>query len=259
MAELEDALASIEARIAEAQKSADRLTKLLRRVIQAARNGNINELKKGLEQIAQVGEDAAAAAKGLAGAWSFDTTGYLAGGFLAELKDAAAAGGIHLTEKDGRVYAFPLVLRIAPDQTGVRLGKRLERRIRPKVLAAQIVAMQKRPQRLPEQRFLDLLYAVYQQLSGPEWRRLERGGGPLVRLADVHRLLTLLPGSDYPSEEFGRDLLLLSRMPELRTKDGARFEFPGSALARERVTPVVIYDEEGRERSYLGLRFIKEA
>jgi hypothetical protein len=59
-------------------------------------------------------------------------------------------------------------------------------------------------------------------------------------------------------EEFGRDLLLLDRKPELRTKEGYRFSFVGSALARERVQPIKVYDEEGRERVYLGLTFTKE-
>ncbi len=259
MPALEDALAAIQTKVDEAQKSADRLAKLLRRVGQAARMGNVNDLEKGLAQAAQISSDAAASAGALAGAWTFDAKEYLGAGFVAELSDAAVQAGVNLTEKDGRVYAFPLVLRLAEDQTGVRIGKKLERRIRPRVLAAQLAAMQKRPQRLSEQRFLDLLYGVYQQVAGRDWRRPETSGGPLVRLSDIHRLLTLLPGADYPVEEFGRDLLLLSRKPELRTRDGARFEFPGSALAKERVTPVLIYDEEGRERVYLGLRFVRGA
>jgi hypothetical protein len=142
MAKLEEALSAIEARVAEAQKSANRLTKLLRRLAQAARTGNIAELNKGLDQVAQCGDEAAAAARSLGGAWSMDAVGHLGEGYLAELREAAAAAGIHLTEKDGRIFAFPLVLRIAADQIAVRVGRKLERRIRPKVLAAQIAAMQ---------------------------------------------------------------------------------------------------------------------
>jgi hypothetical protein len=64
MAKLEEALSAIEARVAEAQKSADRLTRLLRRLAQAARTGNIAELNRGLDQVAQCGDEAAAAAGG---------------------------------------------------------------------------------------------------------------------------------------------------------------------------------------------------
>ncbi|MFI5353928.1 MAG: hypothetical protein ACHQZS_13330 [Candidatus Binatales bacterium] len=140
----------------------------------------------------------------------------------------------------------------------VRIGKKLERRLRPKVLANQLAAMQKRPQRISEQRFLDLLYRVYQYLAGPEWRRAESGSGPVIRLADIHGALTLLPNSDYSIEEFGRDLLMLDRKPDLRTREGFRVTFPGSALARQKVQRITVYDEDGRERVYLGLSFVKE-
>jgi hypothetical protein len=68
----------------------------------------------------------------------------------------------------------------------------------------------------------------------------------------------LLPGTDYPLEEFARDLLLLDRRPDLRTRDGCRFEFPASTLSRGRMKRIVAYDERGGERAYLGIRFVKE-
>jgi hypothetical protein len=68
----------------------------------------------------------------------------------------------------------------------------------------------------------------------------------------------LLPGTDYPIEEFGRDLLLLDRRPDLRTRDGCCFEFPASTLSRGRMKRVSVYDERGGERVYIGIRFVKE-
>jgi hypothetical protein len=67
----------------------------------------------------------------------------------------------------------------------------------------------------------------------------------------------LLPGSDYPIEEFARDLLLLDRRPELRTQDGASFEFSGSTLSKGGMKRVVIFDENGLERVYIAIRFVK--
>ena len=81
---------------------------------------------------------------------------------------------------------------------------------------------------------------------------------PVVGLADIHEILTLLPGTDYSIEEFARDLLLLDRMPDLRTRDDCRFEFPTSTLSRGRMKRIVAYDERGGERTYLGIRFVKE-
>ena len=81
---------------------------------------------------------------------------------------------------------------------------------------------------------------------------------PVVGLADIHEILTLLPGTDYPLEEFARDLLLLDRRPDLRTRDSCRFEFPASTLSRGPMKRIVAYDERGGERAYLGIRFVKE-
>jgi hypothetical protein len=40
-------------------------------------------------------------------------------------------------------------------------------------------------------------------------------------LTDIHEVLTLLPESTYSVEEFGRGLLLLARLPDLRTRGSA--------------------------------------
>ena len=53
----------------------------------------------------------------------------------------------------------------------------------------------------------------------------------MVGLVDIHEILTLLPGTDYPLEEFARDLHF-DRRPDLRTRDGCRFEFPASTLSQ---------------------------
>jgi hypothetical protein len=112
------------------------------------------------------------------------------------------------------------------------IGKKRERRIRPKHLANLIAAVQKRPQRFREEKFLALLFDVYQQLAGAEWRRSGKGPGPAISLAEIHALLTLLPGADYPIEEFGRDLLLLDRNPISERKMTLRLSFPGPRSAR---------------------------
>jgi hypothetical protein len=57
MAGLEDALAAIEAKIIDAQKAADRLTKLLRKLGQAASVGNIRILEEKRALFADVVEN----------------------------------------------------------------------------------------------------------------------------------------------------------------------------------------------------------
>lgn len=145
-------------------------------------------------------------------------------GYLAELLDEATLADLKLFERDGRIYAFPLLLRLLPADVAVRIGRKTERGIRPKEVVRRLKALQGRPQRLNEQRFLDLLYRAYQRLAGTDWRRLELGSGPAIILSEIHEVITLLPGSDYAIEEFGRDLLLLDRQPMLRSRDGSGFK-----------------------------------
>ena len=141
-------------------------------------------------------------------------------------------------------------------ESAVKIGRKLERRIRPGELAELLAHAQKRPQRFREEQFLELLYRAWRRLVGASWRGT--GSGPVAGLVDIHEILTLLPGTDYPIEEFARDLLLLDRRPDLRTRDGCRFEFPASTLSRGRMRRIVAYDKRGQERAYLGIRFVNE-
>jgi hypothetical protein len=258
MGGLESALLALEAKIANAQKAVDGLSKTIKAVARAAQLGQIADIPKRLSAIEGNVREAEAASRELATGWSFDPTNYLEQNFLDDLNAAATEAGVKLFLKEGRIYAFPLLLRLVPREAALRIGKKLERRLRPKVLVSHIATMQKRPQRFSEQRFLDLLYRAYEYLAGSDWQRTTSGPGPVIPLADIHAVLTLLPNSDYSIEEFGRDLLILDRKPDLRTREGFRISFPGAALSRERVQRIVVYDEDGRERVYLGLSFIKE-
>jgi hypothetical protein len=257
MPTLEESLAAFEAGVAEAQKSADALTRSLRGLRKAAASGHLLDLAKALDSLEERARQAETAASGLPSAWRFDAKTYLEHDYLNELKREADAQGLNLVERDGRFYCFPLVLRIEPPQSSVRIGSKRERRLRPKEVVRRLAAMQKRRQRFNEQRFLDMLYQVYQRVQGPEWTKAKSGPGPIVTLIEIYEVLTLLPGSDYPIEEFGRDLLLLARQPDLRTRDGCSFDFPGSTLSKERIKRINVYDEHGKEETYIGLRFTR--
>jgi hypothetical protein len=258
MQDMESALSAAESAIIEAQKSADALVKALKRLRRAAGEGHLVELEKGLAAVGERGLEAAEAATALKQSWDFDAGSHLEGGYSEELLAEAGRQGVNLFARDRRLYAFPLLLRIEPREGAVRIGKKLERRLRPKHFVKLLAALQKRPQRFREDRFLALLYDLYRQLAEAEWRKIEKGPGPALSLAQLHDLLTLLPGTDYPLEEFGRDLLLLDRRPDLRTKDGASFDFVASALARGSMKRITVYDEDGNERTYIAIRFLKD-
>jgi hypothetical protein len=257
VSDFEEHLLALDAKLDEVQKAGKAVVAAIGRTRAAVKVGRVADISRGLGAVTQRIDEASAAAGGLANGWSFDASAYMADGrFVEDLKKAAAENGLVLFENDGRIYCFPLLLRVDPKEAAVKFGRRLERRIRPSELAGLLASAQKRPQRFREVQFLELLYRAWRRLVGTVWQGV--GSGPVAGLADIHEILTLLPGTDYPIEEFARDLLLLDRRPDLRTRDGCRFEFPASTLSRGRMRRVVAYDEQGGERAYLGIRFVKE-
>jgi hypothetical protein len=257
LSDFEENLLALDIKLDEVQKLGKAVMATIGRTRAAVKVGRVDDIARGLGAISQRIDETTAAAGRLANAWIFDASGYLTDGrFVDDLKQAAAEKGLVLFENNGRIYCFPLLLRIDPKEIGVRIGRTLERRIRPRELAELLARAQKRPLRFRETQFLDLLYRAWRRLAGANWHGT--GSGPVVGLADIYEILTLLPGTDYPIEEFGRDLLLLDRRPDLRTRDGCRFEFPASTLSRGRMKRVSVYDERGGERVYIGIRFVKE-
>ena len=256
MSDFEESLVALDARLEEIQKRGKAVVSAVGRARAAAKLGRASDIARGLDDISKRLGEAGEAAKGLTDCWQFDTSAYLADGrFLDDLKAAAAETGLKLFEHDGRIYCFPLLVRVDPRANAVKIGRKIERRIRPSALAGLLATAQNRPQRFREAQFLELLYRAWRRLAGADWRGT--GVEPAIYLADIHDALTLLPGSDYPIEEFARDLLLLDRQPELRTRDGCRFEFPTGSLTRAR-RGLVVYDERGAEHTYWAVRFIKE-
>ncbi len=128
--EFEDALAAVDARLEKALKAAGGVVNGLKRVRRAARAGQVSEIVKGLEGLDARILDAQSAGRDLAGAWTFDTPSYMADGrFLADLEAAAAEQNLAMFERDGRIYCFPLILRIDANQSAVRIGRKIQRRI----------------------------------------------------------------------------------------------------------------------------------
>ncbi len=187
---------------------------------------------------------------------------FASGAWLDELAAAAQAAGVVLVRRDGRVTAFPVALRLDGRAQGVRIGRRLERRIRPSFLVAQLKTLQQRPERFNARQFLDRLFRLYASHARAEdlsWRPARPGQGPLVPLAELHDDLTVLPAAaaDYPQEEFVADLLRLDRQPDAAGSQGHRFELGGST-GRKGGKRLTLFDEAGEQHDYYAIRFILE-
>jgi hypothetical protein len=257
VSDFEERLLNLDARLDAVQRVGKSMLAAIGRARAAVKVGRVADIERSLGAVSQRLDEAKAAAGALTTGLNFDAKSYLADGrFAKDLKEAAGEKGLRLFESDGRIYCFPLLLRVDAGELAVKVGRSLERRIRPRELAGLLARAQQRPQRLREAQLLEMLYRAWRRLVGAGWQG--SGSGPVAGLADIHEVLTLLPGTDYPVEEFARDLLLLDRRPDLRTRDGCRFEFPASTLSRGRMRRILAYDERGQERAYIGIRFVKE-
>ncbi len=254
---VEASLEAWEARLADLERQAAAVLKSARRLRKAAQEGAVSTFPAASETMRQdavrLAEtvDRTATPPDLSIATAFDD-----GQFLAELASAAAAANVTLVQRDGRITAFPLILRLEARAQGVRIGHKLEKRIRPSFLAAQLKALQGRPNRFNARSFLDRVVKAYTALA-PDWQQQRGGGGPLLALADLHEVLAILPAAaaDYPQEEFLLDLLRLDRQPDARTGRGFRFEFGGSTGSKgaKRLTA---FDETGAQHDYYAIRFL---
>jgi hypothetical protein len=260
---LEDTLAALDAHLADAEKRASGLLKAAKRLRRFAREGAIASLPAAVAATQADAEKAGEPFAKAAAALDYDVAeAFASGAWLDELAAAARDAGVVLVRRDGRVTAYPVALRLDARAQGVRVGRKLERRIRPSFIAAQLKALQQRPERFHAKQFLDRLFALYDSKAravDPAWRPDRPGQGPLVSLLDLHDLLTLLPAADadYPLEEFAVDLLRLDRQPDAMDSRGRRFELGGST-GRKGSKRLTLFDETGEQHDYYAIRFILE-
>jgi hypothetical protein len=246
----ETSLARLEQQAALVLRAAKQLRKVAREGALGAAGTAQGTLREGVARLMETIErDAGTPAVDVPAAFE-------SGSFLGELSQAAAEAGVTLVQRDGRITAYPVVLHLEPRNLGVRIGRKLDRRLRPSVLVRHLKAIQQRPTRFNARSFLDRLLRGYAVLA-PDWRS---GEGPLVALAALYDVLTLLPAAaaDYPMEEFLVDLLRLDRDPDARSTRGHRFQLGGSTGTKgaKRLT---VFDEAGAQHDYFAVRFATDA
>ncbi|MDA8249438.1 MAG: hypothetical protein M0Z28_09675 [Rhodospirillales bacterium] len=261
---LEDVLRAADIQLAEAERQVAAVLRSLRRLRRGAQEGALAGLAPAASTAAEAVAQAAQPLARAAAALDYDVAAaFGSGAYLRELAAAAKQAGLTLVQRDGRITSYPVVLRLDARAQGVRVGRRLERRIRPEFLAAQLKTLQARPDRFNARAFLDRLLKPYALLARAEdagWRANQPGTGPLLPLADLHEMLTLWPAAaaDYPVEEFTCDLLRLDRHPDAQSGQGHRFELGGST-GKKGGKRLTLFDEAGVQHDYYAIRFILDA
>ena len=233
----------------------DRQTLAVRKLAKAAEVGNLRDLEK-LRQVAQAAAEACSAQAASCVPLDFNTSEYLSphGGYLQELRRAAEQEGVALYEREGVLFCYPVLVRLEPDAQAVRIDKKLDYSLHPKVLTARLKKEQgKEPKTKPEQ-FLESLFSAYKMVRDSEFQ-----GAPVaVPLKRIHEMLTLRPGSDkeYSLLDFTREIYLLDRSGATQTRKGFRLTLTASTASRERQGDLLRFvTRDGHEKLYAGIKF----
>jgi hypothetical protein len=248
---LEQSLQAFQEHVEGALQQVGGLTRRLKKLDGAAHSGDLREIAKGLGEIAAV---ASACGETIARLeFRFEEEAWFPDAFLSELTDAAKAAGMNVYALDGKLYCYPLLVRVKSAERAVQIGKKTERGVRPSTLLARLRAMQAKPARFKPESFLELLFKVWKRCA----RETLKGRSNISPLSEIYDLLTLMPGSgkDYTREEFARDLYLLDRSGVNRTRDGSEMSLPASTGTRNATAVFLCIAEDGSEKRYYGIGF----
>lgn len=250
---LEEALDAVERDADATLKSLSAAVRVAKRAKAAAASGQVRDLEQAIALAAELVEQAAVAAGDLRAGWSFDITGYFGSGeYAKELLAAAAEAGVQAFESDDRILCYPAIVQVSVGDSTVMVDKKKDRRVRPSVVVGHLGVLQQRPPKFKPEAFVETLAAGYDLVVGAKGLR---PGAP-AKLVDVHRVLTLLPGSarDYTRQEFARDLYLLDQSGVVDAKDGRRMSLPASAMTRSGGVLTTV-TRSGQAKVYAGIAF----
>ena len=248
---LDDYRKNIAAWLAQSKRE----TQAIQKLSKAAELGNLRDLEK-LRIAAQSAGEASSRQAALCLPLEFGTADYMSpqGGYLQELQEAAAQEGVTLYERDGVLFCYPVLVRLEPEAWAVRIDRKMEPNIAPKVLAARLKQEQgKEPKTKPEQ-FAESLFNAYRIIRDSEYQ-----GAPVaIPLRRIYDLLTLRPGSakEYSLLDFTREIYFLDRSGITETKKGFRLTLTASTASRERQGDLLKFvTRDGHEKLYAGIKF----
>ena len=228
----------------------------VQRLEKAVAAGNLRDIEK-LRQAARSAAGDAAERAMACTRLEVDAAAYLApgGGFIPELLEAAERAGVRLFERDGVIFSYPVLVRVEPELTAVRIDKALDPTLRPAALAATLKKLQARDPKARPERFVETLFQAYELLRA----RANVGEAYIdVPLVEMYDVLTLMPGSEreYTLLDFTRDIYFLDTSDVRETRKGFQVSFPASTATREKRAKLLPFvDRNGGEKLYATIKF----
>lgn len=257
---LERALKRMEEDVEGTLKSANAVVSLLKKWRVAARCGDLKEIKKEVDLIEQAINALRQQFVNTKEGWDLDEESYLSkGAFMKELLQMGGEAGLPVFEQDDKLFCYPVLLKVLPQERSVLIDKVRERKIRPSFLINLLMKLQTKPVRFKPDIFLEALFESYSKVLA-----IREGNqtisGQVIPLIEIYDLFTLLPGHarDYTKQEFARDLYLLDQSGVTKTKDEYFVSFPASTATKSASKTIVIVTRQGQEKKYYGISFGRE-
>lgn len=255
---LEMALAKTEEDVNSAIKAATVSLSALKRFRSAIKTGSLRELRKTIESAEQaifaLRQQFANAKDG----WDFNEEAYFSGrAFISEILETANKMGLKIFEQDERLFCYPFLVRIFPNERTVLIDKTREKRIRPSVLINHLKELQNKPVRFKPDTFLECLFSAYSTIIKTRGED-KPVMGTVISLTKIYNLLTLLPGQtrDYTIQEFARDIYLLDQSRITTTKGRFIVSFPASTGTTSLRGAIRVITQEGNDKKYYGIKFL---
>lgn len=260
VAGFEEALSRTEADVDAALKAAASAVGALKKFRLAVATGNMRDVNRTMESAGQAIAALERQFNKAREGWTFDAASYTAGRkFTEDILKAAADAGVDIFEQDDRLYCYPAIVSILPNEMSVKIDKQKERRLRPSFLAAHLKALQNRPVRFKSEAFLEGLYAAWEKLVAGRGAAAN-GKGQVIPLVEIYSLLTIMPGMsrEYSQQEFARDIYLLDQSGIARTKKGFVVSLPASTGTKSMRNIIRVITRNGSEKKYYGIAFTGE-
>lgn len=255
---LESALLEMEKRTAVAVASAKKLVNVLVASKRASGAGDLSAMRKTLDDARDALRVAQTDIGNAVNAWPYDEAmerSYFETKYAEELKEAAGAQELKISEEDRLLMCYPSVIRVDSQKRVVTIDKKPYKSVRPSVLAAYLRSRQTKSVRFRPGPFLEALYSAWEYA-----RHADSGRRPPaidVSVDRVYAVLTVAPGAgkEYSRQEFGRDLLLLQNSPEQRTKKGALVHLSAATNSKSNRGVITVVNKDGKPVLFASISF----
>jgi hypothetical protein len=251
---LEAALARTESDVRAAGRSAAALGRELKRARAAAAVGQVRDLRRALDAATDLAQALSEEVRAVSAAYDVDEADLMtSGAYTKELLATADDSGLHVYEEDDRLLCYPSIVRLLPGDLALEIDRRKARGIRPSVVVEQLKRAQQAGPRFKPEPFLGSLLTAYDYVVA----RQGKASGAVVRLWDIHAVLTLLPGQarEYTKPEFARDLYLLDQSGHTTIGSPARRLRWAASTGTRQAGVLTTVAKSGQQQRYWGIAF----